>query len=365
MILRRAFYREALGNTLGIGLLLVAILTVVGLTTLLGRAARGELAEDIVFAMLGWQTLKRLDLLLTLALYLGLLLTLNRWYRDSEMTVLAACGIGLWQWLRPVLTFAAAVAGLVAVGAFYFTPFAARQMEQLRLESANRFELNQLEPGVFNRLPGGNRVFYAAHIDPDDGGLEEVFVGSLDPNHQGVVVARRGRPYTDPASGARYLLLEAGSLYDGAPGEAGYRILRFESYLLRLKTPPPAAPPPPRSEALPTRVLAAAGDLEARLEWHWRLAKPAATLVLALFALALAYTDTRRGQFGNLFAAVLVYFIYSNLAVLAQTLVEKGQLSPALGVWWVHGLMLALALYLLARRAANRPLVPRVSFLRT
>ncbi len=361
MILRRAFYREALGNTLGVGLLLLAILAVAGLTTLLGRAARGDLPEDIVLAMFSWQTLKRLDLLLPLALYLGLLLTLNRWYRDSEMTVLAACGIGLWQWLRPVLVLAAAAAAMVGAAAFYLTPYVVRQMEQLRLESATRFELNQLEPGVFNRLPGGNRVFYAAQVASEDGHLEEVFVGSLEQDHQGVVVARRARPYTDAASGARFVLLEDGSLYDGVPGQPGYRVLTFQRYLLRLKTPPPAVPPP-RSEGLPAGELlaaAAGGELEARLEWHWRLAKPAATVVLSLFALALAYTDARRGRLGNLFVAVLVYFLYSNLAVLSQTLVKKGLLSPALGMWWVHAAMFAVALYLLARRAGNRPLLPR------
>lgn len=357
MILHRAFYREAGRNTLGIMVLLLAVLTLVGLTTLLGRAARGELAEDIVLALLGWQTLKRLDLLLPLALYLGLLLTINRWYRDSEMTVLEACGIGLWHWLRPVLVLSVLVAALVALGAFYLTPLAGRQMEQLRLESASRFELERLEPGVFNPLPGGNRVFYAARIDAQDGRLEEVFIGSLEQGRKGVVIAQEGQPYTDPATGARFLLLQSGSLYDGAPGEPGYRVVDFGSYWLRLKPPPPITPPP-RVERLSTGALLAQDSPEALAEWHWRLAKPAITLVLAFFALGLAHTDARRGRLGNLFTAILVYFIYSNLLALAQTLVKKGQVPALLGMWWVHAAMLLIALYLLARRASHRPLFP-------
>ncbi len=360
MILRRAFYREVGSNTLSITVLLLAVLALAGLTTLLGRAARGDLAKDIVLALLGWQMLKRLDLLLPLAWYLGLLLTMNRWYRDSEMTVLMACGVGLWQWLRPVIVLSSLVAVLVGLGAFYLTPLASRQMEQLRVQSAARFEVERLEPGVFNPLPGGNRAFYAAHIDIGDGRLEEVFIGSLEQGRKGVVVAQNGQPYTDPATGARFLLLQSGSLYDGAPGQPGYRVVDFGSYLLRLEPPPPPTLPR-RSEELASGALLSEESREALAEWHWRLAKPAITLVLALFALALAHTDARRGRLGNLFVAILVYFIYSNLLALAQILVKKGAVPAALGMWWVHAAMLLVALYLLARRARHRPLMPFAS----
>jgi lipopolysaccharide export system permease protein len=355
MILRRAFYREAALATLGITVVLLVALVLAGFTTLLGRAVRGDLAEDIVLALLGWQTLRRLDLLLPLALYLGILLTLNRWYSDSEMTVLAACGVGLWRLLRPVLLFALAVATLVALGAFYATPLASRQMEQLRAESAARLELSRLEPGVFNPLPGSGRVFYAERIDPASGALEGVFIGSLEQGRQGVVIASAGEPYAEPGTGERFLVLRAGSLYDGAPGEAGYRVMDFEAYHLRLR-PLAAAPPAERIDGLRAAELLARTDGAAAAEWHWRLSKPVVAMVLALFALALAYTDARRGRLGNLFAAILVYFIYSNMLALAQTLLKKGQVPDALGLWWVHAIMLVIALYLLARRAQHRPL---------
>lgn len=356
MILRRAFYREAALAALGITVVLLVALVLAGFTTLLGRAARGDLAEDIVLALLGWQTLRRLDLLLPLALYLGILLTLNRWYRDSEMTVLAACGVGLWSLLRPVLLFAFAVATLVALGAFYTTPLASRQMEQLRAQSAARLELSGLEPGIFNPLPGGSRVFYAERIDPASGALEGVFIGSLEQGRQGVVIARAGESYAEPGTGEQFLVLRAGSLYDGAPGEAGYRVMDFETYHLRLK-PLAAAAPAERIDGLRVAELLARTDAAAAAEWHWRLSKPVVAVVLALYALALAYTDARRGRLGNLFAAILVYFIYSNMLALAQTLLKKGQVPDTLGLWWVHAIMLAIALYLLARRAQHRALL--------
>ncbi len=80
--------------------------------------------------------------------------------------------------------------------------------------------------------------------------------------------------------------------------------------------------------------------------------------ILALYALVLAHTDARRGRLSNLFAAILVYLIYSNLLGLGQTLLKKGQVPPGVGLWWLHAGMLLVAIYLLRQRARNRPLIP-------
>jgi len=88
------------------------------------------------------------------------------------------------------------------------------------------------------------------------------------------------------------------------------------------------------------------------------LAKPLHVFILALFALVLAHTDARRGRLANLFGAILVYFIYSNLLGLGQILFKKGQVPNGVGMWWVHAVMLAIALYLFFQRARNRPLLP-------
>jgi lipopolysaccharide export system permease protein len=43
--------------------------------------------------------------------------------------------------------------------------------------------------------------------------------------------------------------------------------------------------------------------------------------------------------------------VYSNLLAAAKVWVEKGDLPPAVGVWWVHLVALFLGLYLVAREA--------------
>jgi lipopolysaccharide export system permease protein len=57
----------------------------------------------------------------------------------------------------------------------------------------------------------------------------------------------------------------------------------------------------------------------------------------------------RQGRYARVGFAIVVYIIYANLLSAAKVWVEKGQLPPAIGVWWVHILLLAFGLYLIYR----------------
>jgi lipopolysaccharide export system permease protein len=43
-----------------------------------------------------------------------------------------------------------------------------------------------------------------------------------------------------------------------------------------------------------------------------------------------------------LLPAILIYIVYANLLWIARRWVEQGVTPVAIGMWWVHGLMLLL-----------------------
>ena len=49
--------------------------------------------------------------------------------------------------------------------------------------------------------------------------------------------------------------------------------------------------------------------------------------------------------------AIVVYLVYSILLSAAKVWLEKGELSPLIGVWWIHLAALGLGLYLVVREA--------------
>jgi lipopolysaccharide export system permease protein len=272
------------------------------------------------------------------------------------MTVLAACGVGLMHFLRPVMVLGLVFGVLALAGAFYFTPLATRQIENVKSESSHRSEPGAISPGVFTEAQGTGRIVYAEKVE-DNGDLQGIFVSSLEQGRQGVLVAKSGHPYTDPKTGDKFIALHDGTLYEGEPGEAGYRILEYSAYNLRIE-PKKIGEAPVPTAGLPTlKLLTQLADRNISAEFHWRLGKTIALFVLALYAVVLAYTDVRRGRLSNLFVAIVVYFVYSNLLGIGETMLQNGSVPAAAGLWWVHGGMALAALYFLRQRAHDRPLI--------
>ena len=59
----------------------------------LAEAAVGNMPADVIFSLLGFSSLGALSILLPIAAFLGVMLTLGRMSSDNELTVMAACGI--------------------------------------------------------------------------------------------------------------------------------------------------------------------------------------------------------------------------------------------------------------------------------
>jgi lipopolysaccharide export system permease protein len=307
--------------------------------------------------LLGLELVRRLEILIPLATYIGILLTLARWYRDNEMTVLAACGMGLASISRPVMQLALGAAAVVALFSLYFSPLVTAKIEQTKKASLNRPGLSVAAPGVFTDLRGSGRILYVERIGAG-GVLEKIFVNDHKTATQNVLAAQSGYQRVDSDTGERFLVLKNGSIYEGIPGEPDYQVVEFETYTLRLQAPR-ALPPPTEIESRPTRALLESTNPRDSSELHWRLAKPLSVLVLAVFALVLAHTDARRGRIGNLLAAILVYYTYANLLGVGETLLKSGRVPPGAGLWWVHLSMGTIGVYLLVRRTQNKPLLPR------
>jgi lipopolysaccharide export system permease protein len=334
---------------------------VVSLVKILAKAAAGSFPVKFIFTMLGLQTVEILSLMLPLAFYIGLLITLGRWYQDNEMTVLAACGVGLKQLLRPVLLIAAGFAVVVALLAFYLAPVATRLVAQIKQDESSRYEAAAITPGVFNEIQSGDRarqggVYYVENIGPG-AEMQKVFVATRNLGRQGVLVAKTGRDVTDAATGDRFLVLANGVRYDGTPGQGDYRMIVFERYSIRIELPAPVLRHTPH-HAMSTRQLLAEPGSAAIAELHWRLSKPVALLTLTLFALVFSYTQPRRGRYTSLFVAIVAYFLYSNLLGVADAMLKRGRVPAELGLWWVHAAFLAIGVYLFWRRANNLPLLP-------
>lgn len=354
-IIDRYLLKEVVQNWLAVTLVLWVIVVSNRLARYLGEAAAGELPGGVIFTLLGLKSVEYLVVLLPLTLYLGVLLALGRLYKDSEMAALGACGIGTAQLYRPLLGLAAVVAVGIAALALFVTPVTAELGYQVRARAAGQTDLSVITAGRFQEAASGRMIFYAERVAPDRERLEGLFVRSVQDGVPTLVTARSAYPARDANTGDRFLVMEDGYRYQGMPGDAVFRVLRFNRHGVRLETVE-VLNPIIKHDARPTRELLGSDDLHDVAELQRRLSLPLATLSLALLAVPLSRTTPRQGRFGKLFVAVLVFIVYYNLMGTAQVWVEKGAIPVLPGMWWVHAVPVAvtLVLFRLTRMRGSR-----------
>lgn len=349
MIFRNALLRELSISAAAIFFVLLGIVITMQLVRLLGQAAGGAITSAGVVALLGFALVNYLPVLLSLTLFVAVLMTLTRSYRDSEMVVWFSCGVSLTQWIRPVFLFAVPLAAAIALLSLLLSPWALANSEELRRRMDSRDDVSAVSPGVFRESRQAERVYFVEEVSGAANLVANVFVSSLQHGRQGVMVAARGFQET-AANGDRFLVLLNGRRYEGEPGSAEYKVYEFERYAMRIETVESRAPRAPTPKSVSTLDLLREPTAPNLAELSWRLGLPASALILALLAIPLSFVNPRAGRSMNLVLALLIYMTYSNLLSITQASIAQSRISLAAGLLGVHALMLLLLLAFFYRR---------------
>jgi lipopolysaccharide export system permease protein len=358
MIFRRSIVAELTSTASAVFTVLFSILFSVGLVRILGQAAGGRVDNQAVFQLLALTALTWLPVVLTLTLFISVLMTLSRAYRDSEMVVWFAAGQSLLSWLGPVLRFAWPIVIAVALLSMFVTPWATSQVEDIRQRFSKRDDVSRVAPGRFIESGGADRVFFVESVDFEGSQVRNVFVSMRSQGRDGVIVASKGLVEVAP-NGDRYLVLEQGRRYEGRPGSAEYRTMEFDRYSIRLESRPDRPLGERSAKTRTMRELLAEPTPFAKAEILWRLGIPIAALVVTLLAMPLAYTNPRVGRSFNLIIAVLAFAIYLNVLNTVQAWVQQGRVDFSVGVWIVHAVVLLFVVALFARRVYLQQWWPR------
>lgn len=349
MIFQRSLLRELATVAIATFFVLLGIVITMQLVRLLGQAAAGAITSTGVVALLGFTLINYLPILLSLTLFIAVLMALTRSYRDSEMVVWFSCGMGLNQWIRPVLTFAAPLVVGIALLSLGLSPWAVTKSEELRRQMDSRDDVAAISPGVFRESRKAERVFFVEEVSGSANQVANVFVSSVQSERQGVMVAARGFQET-AENGDHFLVLLNGRRYEGEPGAADYKIYEFERYAMRIETKETRAPRAPTTKTSPTIELLRDPVPANLAELSWRIGLPASALILSLLAIPLSFVNPRAGRSMNLLLALLIYMAYNNLLSITQASIAQSRISFAVAVLGVHAAMLVILAALFYRR---------------
>jgi len=337
-IYERAARREFITNATAIFFVLFAVMLSTQLIRLLSRAAGGKIAAESVVALLGFGLIGYMAILLSLTLFIAVLMTISRWYQDSEMVIWLSSGVSLVTWVRPVLVFAAPILILITVLSLFLAPWAAERGELYRQRMDHRDDVSRLSPGTFNESSSTERVFFVEETPGTQDLVKNVFVSSVQHQRLGVIATARGRTEMAP-NGDRFLVLEKGRRYEGEPGSPEYRVMEFDRYAFRIEVND-AAEQDVSPRGRPVWELISDPKNPHLAELLWRIGLPLTALILVLLAIPLAFVNPRAGRATNLIIAILCYMIYNNFLSVSQAWVGQGKIPFWLGVSAVHVIML-------------------------
>lgn len=332
----------------GFGATLVVLLTIVltmFLIRMLGLAANGMVDPRDVALLLGYTVMGHLPTMLALSLFISVVVTLGRMYRDSEMAIWFASGIGLSRFVRPVLHTASPVLLVTGLLGLLLWPWGNERIAEMRARYEQRSDLSRVAPGSFQSSRDGSRVFFVEREGEAAGIGRNVFVLGRSKERESVTTARAGR--IENTDSGRELVLDGGHRNERDQRSGEQTHTNFETYRMQVDTARAAAAQAPSPKTMSTLALIRDGGRQSLGELTWRLGMLFGAANLTMLGIGTAATNPRRASNWNLLFALLTFVVYYNLLNLSQAWVSSGRMGMGSALLALHGSAFAVALGLL------------------
>jgi LPS export ABC transporter permease LptF/LPS export ABC transporter permease LptG len=381
--LERYVFREVLSPS-ALGLVLyILVFLMNALFQMAELAIKKDIPIHIVLKLLTYLMPRILEMTLPMALLLGILIGIGRLSADSELVAMRASGVSYRRVLGPVMV----LAGLCFAVSLALTLLADPQAryKQRRLMSQQLYSADlrrEIKPRVFfEQVPG--LLLYADNVYQEGDFLGRVFLHQTDAEGREVVtLAHRAQIGYNRKEGVVEFLLESGTNHTMTPGEPeSYQISHFDRQRIirgpddtwRMKMGILSRPSPRnygeqsvadlrisirQADSLepgPTKDRVV-GTILAEIHGRWSLAF--ACLTLAFLGLPLGIANRRGGKGSGFSLSICVVIIYWILSTSGRQMVSEGRLSPWVGLWGPHFILLTLGAILFLTREQTEGLNP-------
>jgi len=362
MLFKTSLTKELFYTSLSTILILSGVVIAQRSVYIFRLAAKGIIPNDAIDTILVFNLLKHLPLLLSLTLFLTVLITLTRWYKDSEMVIWFSSGLGLSKLIKPIIIFSLPIIILIATLSLYISPWAIHKAEEFKKGLKSRDELATITPGIFKESKSDNRIFYVEGFSELGDIVKNIFVQSIQNGKIGVVVASKGERIKNKR-GEDYIIMRDGKRYEGRSNSQEFSTTYFKEYgILIEKDAPKIISVGEVYEAKSTLELLASNSSRYKAELYWRFSLPISAILLVLLAIPLSVINPRSGRSVNIIMALLLFVIYNNLLGVSHSIVSIGNTKNWYGLWPVHLTFATIAFYLLYRRTLNLPLLPKITY---
>ena len=344
--------RTELARSFGATLIvLVTVVMTMMLIRTLGQASQGGFAPSDVLMVMGYTVLGHLPTILTIGLFISIVATLSRQFRDSEMVIWFTSGRGLASLLAPLFRFAWPVLLAVLVLALLVWPWSNRQIQDMKDHFEMRGDIERVEPGQFQESASGDRVFFVEKDAVGRRSGNNVFIATQQHGKETVTSARSGRiQFTDSN---RFLMLSNGQRLEQAVGAGDLKLSEFEEYGIKVGINDFIARDSVPAKSRSTGELLREPSRANLGEFSWRLGLALAALNLVLIAVAVSNVNPRIGRSTNFVFALFSFVVYYNLINLGQNWIAAEQVDAVAYMLALHGSALVLSVLWIMKRHNN------------
>ena len=340
--------RKELSRSFGATLIvLVTVVMTMVLIRTLGQASRGSFNPSDVMMVMGYTVLAYMPTLLTMSLFIAIIATLSRMYRDSEMVIWLCSGKGLASLLRPLMRFSWPIFCVVAALSLLVLPWSKQRVGFLKNQYEQRNDIERIEPGRFQESANGNRVFFVEkNVSADQTG-SNVFIATNENGKQTMTSARSGR--IEMLAQGQFLLLNNGQRLETVNGAANLKISEFEVYGVQINTDVTSKYRSAPVNTQTTLSLLQSPTASNLAELSWRFGLILAAINFVIIGLAASGVNPRANKSVNLVFSLFTFVVYYNLLNLGQSWIASEKLGFATHLLALHGGIFLMATLWLAK----------------
>jgi len=302
-----------------------------------------------------------------LGVLVGTLITLSRKSSDGEITAMRAAGVSGRRVAAPIMAFGFLATLVAAAASLWLTPWSIRE----RYAIQNQLIAGQLTAEVQARVfqeQFPNTIIYISDL-PSGTTMRwrRIFLADVTPstehgNSPRVTLASEAIVVPDAAQNRLQLSLTNPSMYEAGKDPSEYKVTSSpgRDEILQAQRPSEVQPSKPviEMDTIPLYRLAYDENedpkrtLEARIEFHQRLALPLACMLLALTGIPLGVGSRRSGKSSAYVLTVGLAFLYFMGLITAIHFGREGILPAGLAVWMPNIAFAILGFTMLARLEA-------------
>ena len=292
-----------------------------------------------------------------MAVLVGVLIGLGRLSADSEIVAIHASGISLRRLLVPIGFVAAGCGLLTLILTFWLIPMSWRTLGRLEQQILSSQAPYAVQPRVFDeRFP--HFVLYVQDVEAAATRWRGVFLASSAQSSatSSLTLAQDAQVVAGAEKNQIELHLGSGSTHDYDPHEPDhYSVTTFGQSDIPIDISTSATGV--KSTVISDAEQSVSGLIEdkgpnwrdARVEFHRRIAFPAACLIFALLGVPVGVRPRRGGRAAGLVLTLVLIGGYYFLFVTGAHMAQQGSIAPWAGIWAANIVAAVVGLFFLRR----------------